>query len=421
MALTTPRGFSGGPMADIDYGQASAGSAWVETAGAFATAAVTGTRSITNAPGTAVAFGVRVTNDAAITQALAAPGSGGAWYLRALRFDWAAKTVTSVTIAGPTTGGTAIPTLMPTVLPGSNFNTTPGTTFDLPLAWVFVNSANTTVAIWDLRLVQTGGDNLAAVNLWAVTFAGMSGLMREGAQLSVMTHTMLSGGKHVRSTWQRTTTYWAPVGRIIIDDTALYGSAANEIQNQLHQDAGNSRADLIAVAAGGYPVPLGLGAHDEVRSDLSNVVWRFAAVTAGMVAWRPWDCPWFDYTFTDIENIGGTVQLSKMRIHSGIVELEWQMSVTAQGASQFKLGYMPKGFQRAFAAAALPRGRGLALYPNGNQVSLTADWNSATQGESVMTFGYIGTDGLGKAFTGTTPFNIQGGNVYLSFSWPAST
>lgn len=152
MAITTPRGFAGGPMADIDYGIGAAGQAFAESGQAFFVSQPnTGTRTVTVDAGTACAYGVRVTNDAPISQALAAPSSGGAWYLMALRFSWSAKTVTLQALPGPTTGATTAPTDIPTSMPATLANTL-GTSWDMPLAWVFVNSANATATIFDVRM-----------------------------------------------------------------------------------------------------------------------------------------------------------------------------------------------------------------------------------------------------------------------------
>lgn len=161
MALTAPRGFSGGPMADIDYGIGAAGTPWVESVAALAvTQPNTGTRTVSLAAGTADAFGVRVTNDAPLPQALAAPSSGGAWYLIALRFNWSAKTCTLQVLPGPTTGTTAAPTAIPAALPGT-VTSTPGASFDMPLAWVFVNSADTIATVFDTRMGRSLGQPVA--------------------------------------------------------------------------------------------------------------------------------------------------------------------------------------------------------------------------------------------------------------------
>jgi hypothetical protein len=190
--------------------------------------------------------------------------------------------------------------------------------------------------------------------------------------------------------------------------------------NNLSADTGNSRADLIAIAAFGWVAPIGLNPQTELLELLTGSTFRFASPTAGNVAWRLWDSPWFDYSFVDIENIGGTVTLSKIRMAAGIAQLEWTMQpITAQGGSRFKLGYFPGPFRRPFTSSSIPKGTGIMLYANGQKVRVFADWNSPNPGENVMTFSYVGTDGLEHDFTGTTPQNTQGGNIFLSMEWPA--
>lgn len=181
----TAKGFAGGPMADIDYGIGSAGGCWVESTAALAVTAVGGTRSVSIAVGNGAAFGVRVINDAAITQALTAPGSGGAWYMLALRFNWSTKSVTLQALAGPTIGGTAAPTAIPTALPGT-MTTAPGTSFDMPLAWAFVNSANTTVTLFDLRLLGSYLDQLAAFTQNSLRVAALIKTPHVGAMMPAL-------------------------------------------------------------------------------------------------------------------------------------------------------------------------------------------------------------------------------------------
>lgn len=214
MALTTPRGFAGGPMADIDYGIGSAGGAWVESAGGLAvTQPNTATRTVSIAAGNGAAFGVRVTNDAALSQALAAPGSGGAWYLLALRYNWSAKTVTLQALPGPTTGATTTPTDVPATLPAT-MTSTPGTSFDQPLAWAFVNSANTTITLFDLRIRSSWLDQLAAATPQALAVSAL-----QNPPLSGITMPCLSNG----ATYRWNGTKWVlwdlgPIGALDLFD-----------------------------------------------------------------------------------------------------------------------------------------------------------------------------------------------------------
>lgn len=180
MALTAPRGFSGGPMADIDYGIGAAGGAWVESAAALAvTQPSSSVRTVSVAAGNCDAFGIRVTNDAALAQSITAPGSGGAWYLITVRFNWSAKTATLQALAGPTTGATTAPTGTPATLPAT-IQTAPGTQFDLPLAWVWASSATSTLTLFDVRMRTLQNEAFAstpaALVLFAQQFAPVAGM-----------------------------------------------------------------------------------------------------------------------------------------------------------------------------------------------------------------------------------------------------
>lgn len=170
MAITS-KGFAGGPMTDDDFGAIAARAAWVENAAALAvTQPNSGTRTVSIAAGTAVAHGVRAINDAAISQALTAPGSGGQWYLLVLRRDWTSgvKTTTLQVLTGASTGSTTAPTAIPTALPATFQSAAGSAQADQPLAWEWVSSASTTVTIFDARIIDQRNRLLQAVSFAAL-------------------------------------------------------------------------------------------------------------------------------------------------------------------------------------------------------------------------------------------------------------
>ena len=117
--------------------------------GDCAVTAVPGARSVSVAAGTLYGDGVVSVNSGAETVAMTTPVNGQ-WYVIALRRTWATNTAALVAIAGATTT-TTTPTTAPTSFP--TLNTSAGVLTDQPIAWAWCNSANTTVVIFDLRLL----------------------------------------------------------------------------------------------------------------------------------------------------------------------------------------------------------------------------------------------------------------------------
>jgi hypothetical protein len=118
----------------------------VETAAAWAVTQGTG-RQVSVAPGVAYAAGVVSDSGVAILAALPTPVNGQ-WHLVVRRINWASNTVTVATIPHTTTT-TTIPTAPPAGFPAFNDNT--GVLVDQHLAWAWVRSTDTTVAVFDLR------------------------------------------------------------------------------------------------------------------------------------------------------------------------------------------------------------------------------------------------------------------------------
>lgn len=108
-------------------------------------------RSVNFAAGFATACGVGTLSTAVENLALPTP-TGGQWHLLVRRIDWqpAGGTVSLLAIAHTTTAASPVPTAPPTTYP-AGLKTTPGVQYDQLLGWAWVNSANTTVYVWDLR------------------------------------------------------------------------------------------------------------------------------------------------------------------------------------------------------------------------------------------------------------------------------
>lgn len=111
--------------------------------------AVPGARSVSVSAGTLYGDGIVTVLDAAETVAMTTPVNGQ-WYVIALRRTWASNSTALVAIAGATTS-TSTPTAPPSTLP--TLNADPGVLTDQPIAWGWCNSANTTVVVYDMRLL----------------------------------------------------------------------------------------------------------------------------------------------------------------------------------------------------------------------------------------------------------------------------
>jgi hypothetical protein len=130
-------------LTDVDAVESSA--AWAVTQG-------TGRQVSTAAhSGFAFAKGVLSKDTAAILTALATPVNGQ-WFLIVRHIDWATNGVT-VTAVAHTTTTTTVPTTPPTSYPV--LDATPGVLYDQPLAWAWVRSTDTTVTLFDLRLLPS--------------------------------------------------------------------------------------------------------------------------------------------------------------------------------------------------------------------------------------------------------------------------
>lgn len=132
----------------------------VDVAGSWAVTQGSGRQvSVAAQNGWAFSSGVVSRETVALTASVPTP-TQGAWHLVVRRIDWTSGTSTSgVSIAlvpGLSIASTTAPTQPPSTFPvGRNVN--PGTLYDQPLAWVFVQSVNTTLTIFDLRSLPLPG------------------------------------------------------------------------------------------------------------------------------------------------------------------------------------------------------------------------------------------------------------------------
>lgn len=120
----------------------------VQDDAAWKVVAGTGRQVAVNTTGFAFARGVISDGLGTLTVNLPTP-TNGQFYLIVRRINWAAKTVTVVAVAHSTTT-TSTPATPPSTFP--IINGTAGDLYDHILGWAWVNSVNTTVKVWDLRL-----------------------------------------------------------------------------------------------------------------------------------------------------------------------------------------------------------------------------------------------------------------------------
>jgi hypothetical protein len=107
-------------------------------------------RQVSVAAGTAYATGVVSVSDAAQLASLPTPVNGQ-WHLVVRRVNWTSNTVTVETIPHTVTTAT-IPTVAPETYP--TFNDSAGSLLDQKLAWAWVRSSDTTVAVFNLRALS---------------------------------------------------------------------------------------------------------------------------------------------------------------------------------------------------------------------------------------------------------------------------
>jgi hypothetical protein len=176
------------------------------------------------AAGYAFAAGVLSYSKGTLNVSLSPTPTNGQWFLIARRINWSANTVTAVALAHTTTSSaTTVPTVVPTTIPATA-QSTPGGTYDHALAWAWINSANTTVTIFDLRalpLVDRVTQRVAPERLPGVPTAQLTGFASgwshhdagtDPAIASVSGKTLFLSGRVSKAAGSGTTILTLPVG-----------------------------------------------------------------------------------------------------------------------------------------------------------------------------------------------------------------
>ena len=182
----------------------------VFTANDLAVTAVGGARTVSVSAGSAISAFVRYTSDAAQTLALAPPTAGGKWYAITLNRQWS-PTNTCVLQADDlavTDGTGTIPAVAVPVAVLTAANALPdqlGTAGSTAgqrqiLALVYVRAADTTLGIFDARMVATKSGNLRGMTPHALAVAKPK--LLEGAIVTLGQWTAPSGQIHAGSTWR---------------------------------------------------------------------------------------------------------------------------------------------------------------------------------------------------------------------------
>lgn len=335
-------GYSGGPMTELQWAlTAHVTGRFESSADCAVTQPSTGTRSVSVAAGSATAFGVRVTTDAAITQALTAPGTGGAWYLLTWRRTWSpTKTAALQVLAGATTAGTTAPTVAPTALP-AGFTSSPGTQADQPIAWVWVSSASTTLAIFDVRLLSTLAGTPLAPTFDALTTAALT--LREGSLITTQA-AAVAGGTLRGATWRlgaglllaaeelRVDVPAAVAGvAALLTSSSLINAKATLVVESLGLElvyggpngaaafkARNALDTLTAAARAALDTSLTWTGYQVLESDTGNT-YRWCGTTDGWVLWdtgRTWQA----YTYASgFSNSSGNSISLRWAIRQGVL------------------------------------------------------------------------------------------------------
>ena len=116
-------------------------------------------RQVSVAPGIAYATGVTSDSDAAQLKSLPTPVNGQ-WHLIVRRINWATNVVEIIALPHTSTS-TTVPTVPPTTAPTISDNS--GVVLDQKLSWAWVNSVNTNVTLFDLRVYDIPWTPVVAV------------------------------------------------------------------------------------------------------------------------------------------------------------------------------------------------------------------------------------------------------------------
>jgi hypothetical protein len=157
MVFLTPKGFDG-PLPEADWATI-AGLMGVDYAVAtpsdWKVTPIAGDRKVSVAAGKGIGFGVLAQTNAAHLLTIATP-TVGRWWLLVCRRNWSgAGGSTSFELIGGDATTSTLPLAAPTVFPALRQNM-PGVLDDQPLAWLWVNSSSTSVAVWNIARPSIG-------------------------------------------------------------------------------------------------------------------------------------------------------------------------------------------------------------------------------------------------------------------------
>jgi len=193
----------------------------VESAAAWAVTQGTGRQVSTAAhSGFAFAKGVLSKDTAAILTNLSTPVNGQ-WFLIVRHIDWATNGVTVTAVAHDVTT-TTVPTVAPTTFPTIDNN--PGVLYDQKLAWAWVRSTDTTVTLFDLRIMPPTATNPAPFAM----AAGLTTLPGNGTATAEATVTL-------------------PVGRFSVPPIVVTSSRADSVSVYLIASADSVTASSFTL------------------------------------------------------------------------------------------------------------------------------------------------------------------------------
>lgn len=203
----------------------------------LAVTAVAGARTVSAAPGTAFGPFLRYTDDTARQMPLAPPTSGGKWYAITIDRQWSPTNTATMRADDLAVGndGTVPGTPSVAVLQAAaalpNQPGTAGSTAGQRqlLAFVHVRAADTTLTIFDARLIATRSGVLAVTSLHAMRWAAL--VVAEGANVALLPHTAPSGAQHLSSTWQRNSAQMKIVGLATVDSTGAAAPFTTDLLN----------------------------------------------------------------------------------------------------------------------------------------------------------------------------------------------
>jgi hypothetical protein len=181
---------------------------------------------------------------------LAPPTSGGKWYAITENRQWS-PTNTAVLqaddLAVATDGTVPAAPAVGAYQAAAALPNQPGTAGSTAgqrqvLAFVHVRAADTTLSIFDVRLVATKAGPLAATNLHGMRWASL--VLQEGAMIGLLPFTAPGGSQHIQSAWIRSQSSMKILGLATVDSTGATTPFATDLLN-----AATAGGNYVAVFA----------------------------------------------------------------------------------------------------------------------------------------------------------------------------